>query len=119
MHDTTDSLPSRKSTRLQGYDYRQGGAYFVTICTAGKHCLFGQIVDGSMVLTGLEMIVEGCWQQIPAIRANIELDKHVIMPNHLHGILFILRNSLADSMTKSLQGDSLGAIAGHSNAPSH
>ncbi|MEZ4672356.1 MAG: hypothetical protein R3E39_31000 [Anaerolineae bacterium] len=42
--------PARKSPRLKGYDYSQNGAYFVTICTQNRECLFGQVVDGEMHL---------------------------------------------------------------------
>lgn len=40
----------RRSIRLQGYDYSQAGAYFVTICTWQRECLFGEIVNGEMQL---------------------------------------------------------------------
>ncbi|MCD6234217.1 MAG: hypothetical protein J7K63_04165 [Candidatus Marinimicrobia bacterium] len=36
----------RRSIRLKGYDYSQAGAYFVTMCTQNRECLFGEIVDG-------------------------------------------------------------------------
>jgi len=35
----------RRSIRLKGYDYSQPGAYFITICTQNRACLFGEIVD--------------------------------------------------------------------------
>ena len=37
-------LPKRKPTRLKGYDYSQNGAYFITICTHNRKCLFSNIV---------------------------------------------------------------------------
>ncbi len=40
----------RRSIRLKGYDYSRSGAYFVTICTQNRECLFGEIVDGKMRL---------------------------------------------------------------------
>ena len=40
----------RRSIRLRGYDYAQPGGYFVTICTQGRACLFGEVVDGEMRL---------------------------------------------------------------------
>ncbi|GIW45209.1 MAG: hypothetical protein KatS3mg077_2491 [Candidatus Binatia bacterium] len=40
----------RRSIRLKGYDYTQPGAYFVTICTHDRACLFGEVVDGQMRL---------------------------------------------------------------------
>ncbi|HSB03103.1 MAG TPA: hypothetical protein VLE49_20805 [Anaerolineales bacterium] len=41
----------RRSIRLKGYDYTSEGAYFVTIVTQGRECLFGEIVDGEMRLS--------------------------------------------------------------------
>ncbi len=43
-------MPNRRSIRLKDYDYSREGAYFVTICTHGRACLFGEIGDGKMVL---------------------------------------------------------------------
>ena len=82
-------LPQRKSPRLRGYDYAQEGAYFVTICTADRAHLFGQIIDGAMVLNGAGHIARSCWTEIPDHYPNVELDFYVIMPNHVHGIIVI------------------------------
>lgn len=43
-------LRRRRSIRLQGYDYRKPGAYFITIVTQGRASLFGDVTDGEMVL---------------------------------------------------------------------
>jgi len=40
----------RRSIRLKHYDYNQPSAYFITICPHNRQCLFGEIVDGEMVL---------------------------------------------------------------------
>jgi len=40
----------RRSIRLKGYDYSQAGAYFITICTYNRDCLFGEVVNGEMWL---------------------------------------------------------------------
>ena len=47
-------LHHRRSIRLQGYDYAITGAYFVTICTQGRECLFGEVVSGVMISTRQE-----------------------------------------------------------------
>lgn len=80
----------RRSIRLQGYDYAKPGAYFITICTQNRACLFGKIVDGEMVLNEFGMIVNNEWLRTSIIRPNIIIDEFVIMPNHLHGILVII-----------------------------
>jgi putative transposase len=41
-------LHHRRSIRLGGYDYSRSGAYFITICTHDRECIFGEIVDGEM-----------------------------------------------------------------------
>jgi len=86
----------RRSVRLAEYDYGQAGAYFVTICTAGRVCLFGEIVDQKMQLNRLGQIVEECWIQIPEHLTYVGLDASVVMPNHVHEIVTIQRNPDAD-----------------------
>jgi len=78
-----------ESTRLAGWDYTSAGWYFVTICTKNHVCLFGDIIDGTMHLSPIGEIVAEEWQKTPKIRPNVKLDKWVIMPNHLHGIVVI------------------------------
>jgi putative transposase len=79
----------RRNLRLSGYDYRQPGVYFVTICTQDRLCLFGDVVDGEMRMNDAGRVVEQCWNEIPAHFPHVELDEFVIMPNHVHGILVI------------------------------
>ena len=79
----------RRSIRLQGYDYSQEGAYFVTLCAQHRECLFGKIVDGEMVLNDAGRVVVQSWQVIPDHFPSVELDEFVVMPNHVHGILVI------------------------------
>ncbi|MBI2059373.1 MAG: transposase [Nitrospirae bacterium] len=79
----------RRSVRLQGYDYAQSGAYFVTMCAQGRECLFGDVVDGDIVLNDAGRITERCWLAIPAHFPHVQLDVFVVMPNHLHGVLLI------------------------------
>jgi Transposase and inactivated derivatives len=79
----------RHSIRLKEYDYTQVGAYFVTICTWGRECLFGEIVDGEMRLNECGHIVTNEWARSCEIRQEIELDEWIIMPNHVHGIVII------------------------------
>ena len=77
----------RKSIRLQGYDYSQAGAYFVTIVAWGRECLFGEIADGEMKLNNAGKIVGWEWLELPKRLRYIELGVYVVMPNHFHGIL--------------------------------
>ncbi len=79
----------RRSIRLKEYDYTQPGAYYITLCTKARQCLFGDVVKGEMHLNSLGNIAFTCWQTIPDHLPHVELDVFVIMPNHLHGILVI------------------------------
>jgi REP element-mobilizing transposase RayT len=81
-----------ESVRLPGHDYSQPGAYFITICTHNRQCLFGEIVDGEIMLNKFGELVKTEWQKTGIIRPNIFIDAFVIMPNHLHGILIINDN---------------------------
>ena len=82
----------RRSIRLRGYDYSRAGAYFVTICIQNRECLFGEILDGKMLLNGAGRIVAGEWNHTTALRTNVELDEFVIMPNHIHGVVVIVES---------------------------
>lgn len=79
----------RRSIRLQGYDYAQVAAYFVTICTLNRQYFFGEVIDGEMWLNDQGRIVEEEWAQTAVVRPNVVLDAFVVMPNHVHGIVVI------------------------------
>jgi len=81
--------PHRRSIRLPGYDYSSEGAYYVTIVTQGRECLFGEIVDGEMRINEYGEIVQKWWNEIPIHFPNVQLGAFVMMPNHIHGIIFI------------------------------
>jgi putative transposase len=82
----------RRSIRLKGYDYTQPGAYFITVVTHDRQCLFGEIVDGQMRLNEYGEIVRAEWFQTAIVRPYVMLypDEFVMMPNHVHGILWIV-----------------------------
>ncbi len=78
-----------RSIRLKGYDYFQAGAYFVTICTKDRVCLFGDVVDGAMILDTPGQIVLKAWGELPRHYPHVRLDAFVVMPNHVHGIIML------------------------------
>jgi len=82
-------MQNRRSIRLQGYDYGQAGAYFVTVVTQNRECLFGEIVDGAIILNPAGDCVQSCWLKIPEHFPHVELDSFTVMPNHVHGIILI------------------------------
>ncbi|WP_397547135.1 transposase [Rhodothermus marinus] len=81
--------PNRRSLRLKGYDYTSPGAYFVTLCTQGRLCLFGEIKEGAMCLNEIGHMIERWWLSIPERFEHVDIDAFVIMPNHLHGIIVL------------------------------
>jgi putative transposase len=93
-------LHHRRSIRLKGYDYSTAGAYFITICTHDREQLFGDIVDRTMVLNELGNIAQLHWHKLERHYANLIVDRSVVMPNHLHGIM-ILDSSIEDSKSIS------------------
>ncbi|HVW66913.1 MAG TPA: hypothetical protein VHA78_04260 [Candidatus Peribacteraceae bacterium] len=79
----------RRSIRLKGYDYRNGGTYFVTICTKNRDRIFGEIRNGIVGLSEVGCIVADELQKTPIIRPYVTLDQWIIMPNHVHVIFQI------------------------------
>ncbi len=86
------NIHHRKSYRLKGYDYSAHGSYFLTICTQNREHFFGEIKNGKMEYTELGNIANQIWNEIPDHFPNFELDAFVVMPNHIHGILNIVRD---------------------------
>ena len=105
----------RRSIRLKGYDYTQTGAYFVTIVSYQRECLFGEIVDGEMVLNDFGKVVYETWQWLEKQYPYVESGTSVVMPNHFHGILIIHDNGRGDSRiapTGTIKRKPLGRLIG-------
>ncbi len=85
----------RRSIRVKGYDYTEPGAYFVTIITYRRDPLFGKIengitpYEGNVVLNDFGKIADECWRAIPEHFPTVDLGAHMIMPNHVHGVIVI------------------------------
>ena len=78
-----------ESTRLRNWDYGWNASYFVTICTKDRINFFGDVVDGEMVSNDIGKIANDRWIQIPEHFPFVKLGEHVVMPNHVHGIVII------------------------------
>ena len=100
----------RRSIRLQGYDYTQPGAYFVTICTQARACSFGAVADGEMQLNNPGQIAHAAWDTLPARFPSIRLDAFVVMPNHVHGIIMVGAQFIAPSKGFGTAMNDQGAI---------
>ncbi|MBP6398850.1 MAG: hypothetical protein KA340_13280, partial [Saprospiraceae bacterium] len=79
------------SHRLQGWNYANEAAYFITVVTQNRHCILGQIQNKKMILSDFGEIVKTEWLKSFDIRKELFLDEYVIMPNHFHAIV-ILKN---------------------------
>jgi REP element-mobilizing transposase RayT len=82
----------RRSIRLRQYDYSREGSYFVTLCSHHRLPLFGQIVGGKMQLNNIGLIIQKCWNDIPLHFPDVVLREFIIMPNHIHGIINIVKS---------------------------
>ena len=94
-------LPKRKDNRLKNYDYSRAGAYFITICTKDRKCLFWDKAQHHSVgediilpyenirFSILGEIADEAINAIPVHYPQVEVVQYVIMPNHIHMILSI------------------------------
>jgi len=87
MNGYNPDIHHRRSIRLDGYDYSQAGAYFISICVHDRECLLGEIVDGEMRMNQFGRIVAAEWIRLGELRKEIALGESVVMPNHFHGIV--------------------------------
>jgi putative transposase len=78
-----------ESVRLKNWDYRNNGAYFITINTGNRKHFFGEIINSEMLLSPIGAYAECFWMEIPKHFPFVELGNFVVMPNHTHGILII------------------------------
>lgn len=82
----------RRSIRLKGYDYSQEGLYFVTLCVHDRVCLFGRVENGFMTLSDFGKIAQQELLKTNDVRPNVEINSFVVMPNHVHFIVHIMRD---------------------------
>lgn len=101
-----------KSTRLNNRDYGSPGSYFVTINIKQHICLFGEIENGIMNFTPAGEWANKFWQEIPDHFPHVSLGEHVIMPNHIHGILVIGNRKVSECST-----DECKDVACHFSSP--
>lgn len=98
----------RRSIRLQGYDYTQPGKYFITICTQGHVCLFGDVVNGEMRLNGCGRIARDEWLKTADLRQRVQLDAFIVMPNHIHGIIVLTDDGRRETLFRTPTTEQFG-----------
>jgi REP element-mobilizing transposase RayT len=72
---------------MQGWDFTSPGWYFLTVCTKNMRSEFGTVVNGRMILNEAGRIADQFWHGIPEHFPRAVVDEHVVMPNHVHGLL--------------------------------
>ena len=113
MNDKNE-IAKRKQIRLENYDYSSRGAYFITICTEGRRHILSEIVDDNIAetqFTTREFVGEGFplprlseygkivdkWiKNISVQYPKISVERYVIMPNHIHLLLFSTNDGRGD-----------------------
>jgi putative transposase len=81
--------PVRKPTRLREFDYASAGIYFITMCVQHVEPRFGTIVDSQVVLNTAGEMVARIWEENIARYPGADLDAYVVMPDHMHAIVFL------------------------------
>jgi putative transposase len=90
MTQYNPDIHHRRSIRLKGYDYSQQGAYFITICVQDKYCLFGNVLQGKMILNDAGSMIERWYWELEQKFSAIQCGPQVVMPNHFHAIIQIV-----------------------------
>ncbi len=104
---------NRKTTRLPGVDYNGVGMYFITICTIEKRCILSRVVgtgvlDGPQTeLTTYGKIADKYIRQLNNFYDHISVESYVIMPNHIHLLLWIKDNGPSGTPVPTLQNSAV------------
>jgi putative transposase len=109
--------PKRKSPRLREYDYATAGGYFVTVCVRDRACHLGLVEADEMKLSRVGRAVQRCWLEIPVHFSGVSLDAFVVMPNHIHGILWLSRAGHAPPLTSRHRVVQISGLAGSGKTP--
>ena len=101
--------PHRRSIRLPGYDYALSGAYFVTVVVQQRACLLGTIENNVMHLSPAGEMVRAAWESLPARFPHVAPDAFVVMPNHVHGVIFMMDDIWDHGSEPRAPGPDVGA----------
>ena len=106
--------------RLPNWDYREEGAYFITICTKDRLHFFGEINNRKMTLSPIGEIAKSFWLEIEAHFSNVHLREFIFMPDHMHGVIVIYKSKLTvgdsailrDNRFQNIGKSSISSIVG-------
>ncbi len=105
------------STRMRSWDYSWNAWYFVTICTKNRECFFGDVIDDKMHLSDLGKIADTFWIEITDHFPFVILHPHIVMPNHVHGIIEIAKSKSVQDAKRNAETQNLASLP--PNAPPH
>jgi len=97
-------IKHRRSIRLKDYNYSSPGAYFITICTHNRECIFGEIGDAVMHMNDDGRIAESAWNDLPNHYDHVSLDAFIVMPNHVHVLIRTYEGVLLGKIVQSWKG---------------
>ena len=108
--DKENKLPQRKPTRLKNFDYNSTGAYFITLCTENRQQILSQIVGVDVPgdpknaeLSSYGIVADKYIKQMSKFYENITVNQYVIMPDHIHILLFVRENGSPRTSTPTKQ----------------
>jgi REP element-mobilizing transposase RayT len=108
-----------QTTRLQNWDYGNNAPYFITVCAKNRFHYFGEIENNEMNLNEIGSLAEHFWKEIPIKFPYAKLDDFIVMPNHIHGILFIEKpvetQFIASNIDNDFNSEETRLIASNSN----
>ncbi len=116
---TEETKYNCQSIRLAGHDYSKPGYYFVTVCTHGRQPLFGYIIGDKMETNIAGQMIDWEWKQISNKYPWIHLYEHIVMPNHLHGIIQIMDKQPVSSDTAEIVGTPLVGVRARTHPDVH
>ena len=89
--------------RLREFDYSLPGAYFLTVCTKSRRQILSAIHEGCTILSAVGRI---CETQLLLLeeRYPVRIERHVIMPNHVHMLLSLYRAEQSPAPTENKSG---------------
>lgn len=116
MPHTPHGYRRNNSMRHPQFDYSSAGAYFVTICVSQRICLFGTVTEGVMCLNDLGRIADEAWPALAKHHEDFVVDAFVVMPNHVHALLWLQpsvdgRPSMGSTPGRAFGGRDVGSLS--------
>jgi len=110
MGHSESPFPRRKHPRWGNHNYTSSGAYFVTICVHGRRCVLGRVVDDAVRLSLAGALVRDAWIELASRFPSVRIDRSVVMPNHVHGILVLRDDPMGDGAREHSLSQVVGAF---------